>query len=66
MVGTLIGVGGMAGYLDEKGEFPDVQKPLLVDSLAAVAGGLAGASSATTYIESAAGVGIGGRTGLPP
>jgi AGZA family xanthine/uracil permease-like MFS transporter len=64
MVGTLIGVGGMAGYLDEKGEFPDVQKPLLVDSLAAVAGGLAGSSSATTYIESAAGVGIGGRTGL--
>lgn len=64
MVGTLIGVGGMAGYLDEKGEFPDVQKPLLVDSLAAVAGGVAGASSATTYIESAAGVGAGGRTGL--
>ncbi len=64
MVGTLIGVGGMAGYLDAHGEFPDVQKPLLVDSLAAVAGGLAGASSATTYIESAAGVGIGGRTGL--
>jgi adenine/guanine/hypoxanthine permease len=64
MVGTLIGVGGMAGYLDEKGEFPDVQKPLFVDSVAAVAGGLAGASSATTYIESAAGVGIGGRTGL--
>jgi AGZA family xanthine/uracil permease-like MFS transporter len=64
MVGTLIGVGGMAGYLDEKGEFPDVQKPLLVDAVAAIAGGVAGASSATTYIESAAGVGIGGRTGL--
>ncbi|HET8631061.1 MAG TPA: NCS2 family permease [Thermomicrobiales bacterium] len=63
-VGTLIGVGSEAGYLDEKGDLPDVQKPLLVDSLAAAAGGLAGASSATTYIESAAGVGVGGRTGL--
>lgn len=63
-VGTLIGVGGLAGYLDERGDFPDVQKPLLVDSVAAAAGGLAGASSATTYIESAAGVGAGGRTGL--
>lgn len=63
-VGTLIGVGEMAGYLDEREDFPDVQKPLLVDSVAAAAGGFAGASSATTYIESAAGVGVGGRTGL--
>ena len=63
-IGTLIGVGAEAGYLDERGELPDAQKPLLVDSLAAVAGGAAGASSATTYIESAAGVGVGGRTGL--
>jgi AGZA family xanthine/uracil permease-like MFS transporter len=63
-LGTLVGVGGQAGYLDEKGDLPDAQKPLLVDSLAAVAGGLGGTSSATTYIESAAGVGVGGRTGL--
>jgi AGZA family xanthine/uracil permease-like MFS transporter len=63
-LGTLIGVGGQAGYLDERGELPGVQRPLLVDSLAAVAGGAAGSSSATTYIESAAGVGVGGRTGL--
>jgi len=63
-IGTLIGVGAEAGYLDERGELPDAQRPLLVDSLAAVAGGAAGASSATTYIESAAGVGVGGRTGL--
>ncbi len=40
-----------------------MQKPLLVDSVAAAAGGFASASSATTYIESAAGVGVGGRTG---
>lgn len=63
-IGTLIGVGGQAGYLNERGELPDAQKPLLVDSLAAVAGGAAGSSSVTTYIESAAGVGVGGRTGL--
>jgi AGZA family xanthine/uracil permease-like MFS transporter len=63
-MGTLVGVGSQAGYLNEKGEMPDAQKPLLVDSLAAIAGGAASSSSATTYIESAAGVGNGGRTGL--
>ncbi len=63
-MGTLIGVGSQAGYLDEKGNLPDAQKPLLVDSLAAIAGGVSSASSATSYIESSAGVGVGGRTGL--
>jgi AGZA family xanthine/uracil permease-like MFS transporter len=63
-MGTLIGIGADAGYLDEKGELTDAQRPLIVDSLGAVAGGLASASSATTYIESAAGVSVGGRTGL--
>ena len=62
-MGTLIGVGKPAGYLNEKGELPEVRKPLLVDSLAAVAGGAASSSSATTYIESASGVSVGGRTG---
>ena len=62
-MGTLVGVGRQAGYLDENGELPDVRKPLLVDSAAAAVGGFASASSATTYIESAAGVGVGGRTG---
>jgi AGZA family xanthine/uracil permease-like MFS transporter len=62
-MGTLVGVGRQAGYLDERGELPEIRKPLLVDSLAAAAGGAASASSATTYIESAAGVGVGGRTG---
>ena len=63
-MGTLIGVGAEAGYLNAKGELEDAQKPLLVDSLGAVAGGALSASSATTYIESAAGVAAGGRTGL--
>jgi AGZA family xanthine/uracil permease-like MFS transporter len=62
-MGTLVGVGRQAGYLDERGELPDVGKPLLVDSAAAAVGGFASASSATTYIESASGVGVGGRTG---
>lgn len=63
-IGTLIGVGSQAGYLDENGQLPDADKPLLIDSLGAVAGGAVSASSATTYVESAAGVGVGGRTGL--
>ncbi len=63
-MGTLVGVGSQAGYLDENGELPDAQKPLLIDSLAAIAGGAASASSATSYIESAAGVSVEGRTGL--
>jgi adenine/guanine/hypoxanthine permease len=63
-MGTLIGVGSEAGYLNADGELEDAQKPLLVDSLGAVAGGALSASSATSYIESAAGVAAGGRTGL--
>ncbi len=63
-VGTVVAVGQEAGYLDARGDFPRPGTVLLVDSLAAVAGGVAGASSATTYIESAAGAAAGGRTGL--
>jgi adenine/guanine/hypoxanthine permease len=62
-MGTLVGVGKQAGYLDREGRLPGIRKPLLVDSVAAMAGGAASASSATTYIESGAGVGVGGRTG---
>jgi AGZA family xanthine/uracil permease-like MFS transporter len=62
-MGTLVGVGKPAGYLDAEGRLPEIRKPLLVDSLAAVAGGAASTSSATTYIESASGVAVGGRTG---
>jgi AGZA family xanthine/uracil permease-like MFS transporter len=62
-MGTLVGVGKPAGYLNEEGHMEDIRRPLLVDSLAAMAGGAASTSSATTYIESGAGVGAGGRTG---
>jgi adenine/guanine/hypoxanthine permease len=63
-MGTVIGIGGEAGWLDRAGQLPRLNRVLLVDSLAAAAGGAAGASSATTYIESAAGVSAGARTGL--
>ena len=63
-MGTVIGIAGEAGLLDREGKLPGIQKVLVVDSLAAAAGGAASASSNTTYIESAAGVSEGGRTGL--
>jgi AGZA family xanthine/uracil permease-like MFS transporter len=63
-MGTIIGVGGKGGFLDARGRLPRANRVLLVDSLGAVAGGLANSSSNTTYIESAAGVAEGGRTGL--
>ncbi|HEX2850305.1 MAG TPA: NCS2 family permease [Acidimicrobiales bacterium] len=63
-MGTVVGVGAEAGLLDDEGRLPGVEPVLLIDSLAAVAGGAASVSSNTTYIESAAGVGDGARTGL--
>jgi len=63
-MGTVIGIGGQAGWLDQRGRLPGVNRVLLVDSLGAVFGGAMSASSNTTYIESAAGVSAGARTGL--
>ncbi len=63
-MGTAIALGGEAGFLDERQRLPRMNRVLLVDSVAAVAGGAASASSATTYIESASGISEGGRTGL--
>jgi adenine/guanine/hypoxanthine permease len=63
-VGTVIGISGEAGFLDERGRLPGMKRVLVVDSLGAALGGAASASSNTTYIESAAGVAEGGRTGL--
>jgi len=61
--GTAIGVGKQAGYVDKDGNIPQFKKALIVDGLAAIAGGAASSSSATTYIESGSGVAAGGRTG---
>jgi adenine/guanine/hypoxanthine permease len=63
-MGTVVGIGAEAGWLDRAGRLPRLNRVLLIDSLGAVVGGLCSASSATTYIESAAGVAAGGRTGL--
>ena len=63
-MGTVTGVAAEAGLVDEEGRVPGIGPVLLVDSLGAVAGGAAGISSNTTYIESAAGVAEGGRTGF--
>jgi len=63
-MGTMVAIGAEAGLLDKEGNPPNSQKILIVDSLAAVAGGASGISSNTAYIESAAGVGEGARTGL--
>jgi AGZA family xanthine/uracil permease-like MFS transporter len=63
-MGTVIGIGTEAGWVGPDGQLPRLNRVLLVDSLAAVAGGAAGASSATTYVESAAGVAAGAKTGL--
>jgi AGZA family xanthine/uracil permease-like MFS transporter len=63
-MGTLIGVTKRAGLLDEKGNLPKLGRALLADACAAMFGSLLGTSTVTSYIESAAGVEAGGRTGL--
>jgi len=62
-VGTLIGVSSKAGMLDEEGRLPRVNRALLADSVATMVGASLGTSTTTTYVESAAGVAEGGRTG---
>jgi AGZA family xanthine/uracil permease-like MFS transporter len=63
-MGTMTAIGAEADLLDDEGVPPNTQRILVVDSLAAAAGGAAGVSSNTSYIESASGVGEGARTGL--
>ena len=62
--GTLIGVAHRAGLLDAEGNLPRMKEALISDSFAAMFGALIGTSTTTSYIESAAGVQAGGRTGL--
>jgi AGZA family xanthine/uracil permease-like MFS transporter len=63
-MGTMVAVGTEGGLLDADGVPPNTDRILVVDSIAAAAGGAAGISSNTSYIESAAGVAEGARTGL--
>ncbi|MEM9217534.1 MAG: NCS2 family permease [Cyanobacteria bacterium P01_F01_bin.150] len=63
-IGTLMGVGTQAGYIDEKGELPRANQALSADAIATTAGAIMGTSTVTTFAESASGVAEGGRTGL--
>lgn len=63
-MGTLIGVSARANLLDENGNLPKIEKPMLADSLSTVLGALLGTTTSGVYIESAAGIEEGGRTGF--
>lgn len=63
-LGTLVGLGAAAKLLDERGNFPQVERPMLVDALACMFSGLIGTSTSGAYIESATGIREGARTGL--
>ena len=63
-IGTLIGVSTKAGMLDENGHLPAIRPALLSDACATTCGAILGTSTTTTFVESSAGVAIGGRTGL--
>ncbi len=63
-LGTVVGIGSEGKFLTPEGKLPRIKQVLLVDSLAAAVGGVTSASSVTTYVESAAGISVGARTGL--
>jgi AGZA family xanthine/uracil permease-like MFS transporter len=63
-IGTLIGLSARAGLLDGKGNLPDIERPMMADALANLAGPVLGTTTCGAYIESAAGIEEGGRTGL--
>jgi AGZA family xanthine/uracil permease-like MFS transporter len=63
-LGSLFGLSSRAGLLDEHGNLPHIQRPMLVDAVATTVAGLLGTATTGAYIESAAGIEAGGRTGL--
>jgi AGZA family xanthine/uracil permease-like MFS transporter len=63
-LGTLVGLGAAAGWLDDKGEMKDIEKPMLVDAVSCMFSGLVGTSTSGAYIESSTGIREGARTGL--
>lgn len=63
-IGTLAGLGAKAGYVDSEGRFPGVEKAMMADAVGTTAGAILGTSTTTTYIESAAGISEGGRSGF--
>jgi adenine/guanine/hypoxanthine permease len=63
-LGSLVGLGAAAGLLDEKGDLPEIEKPMLVDAASCMIAGVLGTTTSGAYIESAAGIREGARTGL--
>ncbi len=63
-VGTLIGLSARGGFLDNEGNLPEIEKPMLADALANMAAPLLGTTTTGAYIESASGIEEGGRTGF--
>jgi adenine/guanine/hypoxanthine permease len=63
-LGTLMGLGAAANMLNEKGEFPEIERPMIVDALSCAFSGLIGTSTSGAYIESATGIREGARTGI--
>jgi len=63
-IGTLIGVSNRAGMVDEKGNIPRLNKAFMADAVGTTVGAVLGTSTVTTYVESASGVNVGGRSGL--
>ena len=63
-IGTLVGVSTKAGMVDEKGRVKNIKQAFMADAIATTAGACLGTSTTTTYVESAAGVAVGGRSGL--
>jgi AGZA family xanthine/uracil permease-like MFS transporter len=63
-LGTLVGVGAAGEMLDDRGNFPDVERPMVVDALSCIFAALVGTSTSGAYIESATGIREGARTGL--
>lgn len=63
-MGTLMGTGARAGYLDKDGRLPKIKNAMIVDAAGTMFGAMVGTSTVTTYVESTAGVAQGGRTGL--
>jgi AGZA family xanthine/uracil permease-like MFS transporter len=63
-IGTLLGVASKIGITDKDGNFPQIKKALFADALGTTFGAVLGTSTVTSYVESASGVAVGGRTGL--
>ena len=63
-MGTLIGLSARAGFLDERGNLPQIERPMMADALATVLAPLFGTTTSGAFVESATGIEAGGRTGL--